>query len=79
MKKKKLLIFIITYKASFRLQTVCNKIPFNKLKKYKTTLLISDDESKDDTIKYARKIYLMNKNIKLNLNKKNIFSRCKTF
>ena len=72
MKKKKLLIFIITYKASFRLLTVYNKIPLKKLKKYKTTILVSDDKSKDDTIKYARKIYFMNKSIKLNFNKRNL-------
>ena len=69
--KKKILIFIITYKASYRLLDVYNKIPFKKLKKYKINVLISDDKSEDDTIKYARKIYSKNKNIKLNFNKKN--------
>ena len=71
MKKKKILIFIITYKASFKLLDVYNSIPFKKLKKYKINILISDDKSGDDTIKYARRIYSKNKNIKLNLNKKN--------
>jgi hypothetical protein len=69
--KKKILIFIITYKASFRLLDVYNNIPFKKLKKYKINILISDDDSRDDTIKYAHKIYSKNKNIKLNFNKKN--------
>ena len=55
--KKKILIFIITYKASYRLLDVYNNIPFKKLKKYKINVLISDDKSEDDTIKYARKIY----------------------
>jgi len=32
--KKKILIFIITYKASYRLLDVYNSIPFKKLKKY---------------------------------------------
>tara|TARA_B100002003_G_C14084951_1_gene521903 strand:- start:422 stop:1189 length:768 start_codon:yes stop_codon:yes gene_type:complete len=69
--KKKILIFIITYKALHRLLDVYNSIPFKKLKKYKINVLISDDKSDDDTIKYARKIYSKNKNIKLNFNKKN--------
>ena len=70
--KKKILIFIITYKASYRLLKVYKSIPFKKLKKYKINVLISDDESGDDTIKYARKISSKNKNIKLNFNKKNL-------
>ena len=69
--KKKILIFIIAYKSSYRLLDVYNSIPFKKLKKYKVNVLISDDKSGDDTIKYARKIYSKNKNIKLNFNKKN--------
>ena len=70
--KKKILIFIITYKASYRLLKVYKSIPFKKLKKYKINVLISDDQSGDDTIKYARKISSKNKNIKLNFNKKNL-------
>ena len=34
MKKKKVLIFILCYKASFRLLEVFNKIPFNKNKDF---------------------------------------------
>jgi len=70
--KKKILIFIITYKASYRLLKVYKNIPFKKLKKYKVNVLISDDESCDDTIKYAHKISSKSKNIKLNFNKKNL-------
>jgi len=70
--KKKILIFIITYKASYRLLKVYKSIPFKKLKKYKVNVLISDDESCDDTIKYAHKISSKSKNIKLNFNKKNL-------
>ena len=56
MSKKKLLIFIVSYKASFRLMDVYKKIPFKKLSKYKTYLLLSDDASGDDTINYAKKL-----------------------
>ena len=74
MSKKKLLIFIITYKASFRLMDVYKKIPFNKLAKYKTSLLISDDASRDNTTTYAKKIKYQNikQKIFVNLNKKNV-------
>jgi len=48
----KILIFIITYKASYRIKKVINEIPFNFLKKYKYKILISDDDSRDETIKY---------------------------
>ena len=70
--KKKILLFIITYKASHRLLDVYNHIPFKKLKKYKVNVLISDDKSNDDTIKYAKDIYYKNRNVKLNFNKKNL-------
>ena len=53
--KPKLLIFIITFKASFRVKDVFKNIPFKKLKKYKTHVLISDDCSMDDTIDFANK------------------------
>jgi hypothetical protein len=32
------------------------KIPFNKIKKFKTNVLISNDYSNDDTIFYIKKI-----------------------
>ena len=56
MPKKKLLIFIITYKASYRLNEVIKKISFKNLSSYNTSILISDDASGDDTIKYAKNI-----------------------
>ena len=55
--KKKILIFIIAYKAKHRLLNVYNKIPSQKLKKYDSKILISDDASKDETILYMNKIY----------------------
>ena len=54
--KKKLLIFIITYKAQFRIKRVFEQIPFLKLKKFNIEILISDDASRDMTIKYIKKI-----------------------
>ena len=70
--KKKLLIFIISYKASHRLDDLFKRIPFEKLKNYKVEILISDDFSKDDSILYAKKIKKknLNKNITINENKK---------
>ena len=74
MSKKKLLIFVISYKASFRLIDVYNKIPFKKLSKYETSLLLSDDASGDDTVNYAKKIKDKHKkkNILIKENKKNL-------
>ena len=54
--KDKILVFIITYKASFRVLDVVKKIPFNYFKKKKFKILISDDYSNDDTIGYIKKI-----------------------
>jgi hypothetical protein len=68
--KKNLLIFIISYKASYRVLDVYNKIPFNKIKKFKTNVLISDDCSNDDTIFYIKKI--KKKNVYINFNKINL-------
>ena len=71
--KKKILIFIITYYSSYKLKEVFNLIPFKKLKKYKIKVLISDDQSKDDTIKYAIKIQKTNKkNVELKQNFKRL-------
>ena len=69
--KKKILIFIITYHASFRIVTVLNKIKKINKKKDDFKVLISDDCSKDDTINYIKKIKFP-KRIKIILNKKNI-------
>ena len=72
--KKKILIFIISYKASFRLNDVYKKIPFKKLKMFNINLLFSDDASKDDSINLAKKIKNNNKSKKIfiNENKKNL-------
>ncbi len=71
-RKKKVLIFIISYKASHRVKNIFKRIPFKKLKKYSIYTLLSDDASKDDTMQYAKKIKKKYKNIYLNENKKNI-------
>jgi GT2 family glycosyltransferase len=71
---KSILIFIITYFASYRLEKVYKKIPFKtiSLKNIKAKVLISDDKSSDDTIKIAKKISYKKKNIILNFNKKRL-------
>ena len=69
-KKKKILIFIISYKASHRILDVYNQIPIKKLKKFEINILISDDHSNDDTADYIKKI---NKNkIFVNINRYNM-------
>ncbi len=70
--KKKLLIFIISYKASFRVKEVFDKIPFKRLKNFQINVLISDDCSMDDTIDYAKKIKNKDKRVFLNENKINL-------
>ena len=70
--KKKLLIFIISYKASFRVKEVFDKIPFKRLKNFRINVLISDDRSMDDTIDYAKKIKKKDKRVFLNENKINL-------
>lgn len=71
---KSILIFIITYFASYRLKKVYNKIPFKQipLKNLRVKVLISDDKSRDDTIKIAKKIFYKNNDVVLNLNKKRL-------
>ncbi len=61
MKKKKILIFIITYYASYKLKKTFDLIPFKKLSGYKIKILISEDNSKDNTKKIAENIYKKNK------------------
>lgn len=61
--KKKILIFIITYQASFRLKKVFDSIEFKKLKNYKVKIFISEDNSKDDTLKIAKEIYKKNRSL----------------
>ena len=54
--KDKILIFIITYKASYLVEKVAQKIPFGYLKNKNYKIYISDDDSKDDTINYIGEI-----------------------
>ena len=61
--KKKILIFIISYQASHRLKKVFDSIKIKKLKNYKIKILISDDNSRDDTLENAKEIYKQNKSI----------------
>ena len=68
--KKKILIFIITYHASFRLKKVFDLIEFKKLKNYKVKIFISEDNSKDDTLEMARNIYKKNKSLVILKNNK---------
>ena len=81
--KKKILIFIISYKASFRVLEVYQKIPFIELKNFFVKVLLSDDFSNDDTISYIKKIE-NNNNVYVNENKKNLgygahIKRCLNF
>ena len=70
--KKSILIFIISYQATFRLVNVFKKIPFIKLKNYEVKVLISDDCSNDDTQEIAKEIKEKNGNVILNFNKRNL-------
>ena len=69
----KILVFIITYKASHRVLDVVKKIPFGYLKNYKYQILISDDCSKDDTINYIKKSKeILKSKLNYKINKKNL-------
>ena len=68
----KVLLFIITYKASYRVVKVINEIPINYFKKFNYKILISDDLSQDSTINYIKNIKQKHKKIILNFNKKNL-------
>ena len=52
----KILLFIVTYKASYRVRKVINEIPFNYFKKFNYQILISDDSSNDNTVKHMNNI-----------------------
>ena len=52
----KILLFIVTYKASYRVRKVINEIPFSYFKKFNYKVLISDDSSNDNTINYMNNI-----------------------
>lgn len=71
--KKKLLIFIISYNASYRLINVFKKIDLKKLKNFDPHILISDDRSSDDTPELIKEIYLQNKKkVSCKFNKRNL-------
>jgi len=69
--KKKILIFIVSYQSSFRLISIMNKLKKINLKKDIYKILIRDDCSTDDTVKYIKKIK-SSKKVKIILNKKNL-------
>ena len=71
--KYKILIFIITYKASFRVIDLIKKLPVNYLNKHDFQLYISDDCSNDDTIEHIHKLKSkFKKKLTININKKNL-------
>ena len=71
--KFKILIFIITYKASYRVIDLIKKIPIGYLKKYDFEIYISDDCSKDDTITYIDRLRGdYKKKLNININKNNL-------
>ena len=71
--KYKILIFIITYKASYRVIDLIKKIPIKYLKQHNFELYISDDSSNDDTIVYINKLKKkFKKKLTININKKNL-------
>lgn len=71
--KNKILIFIITYKAKYRVLDVVKKIPFKYFNKKKYKILISDDNSRDNTIEFIRQIKKKyKKKIVINLNNSNL-------
>lgn len=72
--KKKILIFIVTYKASFRILRLIQKIPYKKLSNFNYIIYISDDHSEDlSTLKYIKLVKNQyGSKIKLNFNKKNL-------
>lgn len=69
---QKILIFIITYKASFRVKDVIDKIPFGYIKNFKYQIYISDDNSDDDTLNYISDIKKRYPNIVFKFNRKNV-------
>ena len=68
----KILLFIVTYKASYRIKKVINEIPFKYLSRYNYKILISDDCSNDNTLKYINEIKKKHKKVISNYNLKNL-------
>ena len=56
MKKKKLLIFIVTYNAEKTIEDVVSRIPKQLSKSYNLEILIIDDASQDKTFEISKKI-----------------------
>tara|TARA_B100000900_G_scaffold397362_1_gene397612 strand:- start:344 stop:1069 length:726 start_codon:yes stop_codon:yes gene_type:complete len=71
--KDKILIFIITYKASYRVKNVVQKIPFRYFRNKNFKIYISDDDSRDETINYIKQIKKKYKSkVVVNFIKKNV-------
>lgn len=68
----KILLFIVTYKASYRIKKVINEIPLSYFSKHNYKILISDDCSNDSTIKHIKEIKKKYKNVISNYNLKNL-------
>ena len=68
----KILLFIVTYKASYRIRKVINEIPFKYLSRYNYKILISDDCSNDNTLKHIKEIKKKHKKVISNYNLKNL-------
>ena len=68
----KILLFIVTYKASYRIRKVINEIPFKYLSRYNYKILISDDCSNDNTLQYINEIKKKHKKVISNYNLKNL-------
>lgn len=68
----KILIFIITYKASFRVKNILKEMPISFLRKFDYKILISDDYSGDDTKYFITELKNKYKNIITNFNSKNL-------
>jgi len=68
----KILLFIVTYKASYRIKKVINEIPFKYLSRYNYKILISDDCSNDSTLKHINEIKKKHKKLIYNYNLKNL-------
>ena len=68
----KILLFIVTYKASYRIRKVINEIPLKFFNKYNYKILISDDFSNDNTKSHINYIKKRHKRVILNFNSKNI-------
>ena len=68
----KILLFIVTYKASYRIRKVINEIPLKFFKKYNYKILISNDFSNDNTMSHINYVKKKHKRVILNFNSKNI-------